>query len=217
MLNDAQSVLLERDAAHLIHPLHLPAGHAGGKVWVGGEGEFLIDANGDRYIDGLSGLWNNTAGNGRRELAEAGYKQMLEMGFASGYTGSSNPRAIELAERLAALGQLSAGLAHEIRNPLGSIRGSIELLRTGTSLHSEDQRLCEIIERETMRLNDLVADMLDFSRPRTPELANIDLVSTARSVVKLANSSGRGADVDVHILEFQELFAFVPGEEVGRG
>ena len=46
MLNDAQSVLLERDAAHLIHPLHLPAGHTSGKVWAGGEGEFLIDANG---------------------------------------------------------------------------------------------------------------------------------------------------------------------------
>ena len=103
MLNDTETVMIERDAAHLIHPLHNPAAHAGGKVWVGGEGEFLIDANGGRFIDGLSGLWNNTAGNGRRELAEAAYKQMQEMAFASGYTGSSNPRAIELAERLAAI------------------------------------------------------------------------------------------------------------------
>ena len=101
MLNDAETVMLDRDAAHLIHPLHNPAGHAKGKVWVGGEGEYLIDANGDRYIDGLSGLWNNTAGNGRSELIEAAYAQMREMAFASGYTGSSNPRAIELAERLA--------------------------------------------------------------------------------------------------------------------
>ena len=103
MLNDAESVMLDRDAAHLIHPLHSPAMHAGGKVWAGGEGEFLIDVNGDRYIDGLSGLWNNTAGNGRRELAEAAYGQMREMAFVSGYTGSSNPRAIDLAERLAAI------------------------------------------------------------------------------------------------------------------
>jgi len=103
MLNDTEAGLIERDAAHLIHPLHLPKMHVGGKVWVGGEGEFLIDANGGRYIDGLSGLWNNTAGNGRRELAEAAYKQMQELAFASGYTGSSNPRAIELAERLAAI------------------------------------------------------------------------------------------------------------------
>ena len=103
MLNNEESILLDRDAAHLIHPLHSPAGHSSGKVWVGGEGEYLIDANGGRYLDGLSGLWNNTAGNGREELAAAGYKQMQEMAFASGYSGSSNPRAIELAERLASI------------------------------------------------------------------------------------------------------------------
>ncbi len=99
--NNAEAALLDRDMAHLIHPLHSKAAQSGGKVWVGGEGEFLVDANGDRYIDGLAGLWNNTAGNGRRELAEAGAKQLAEMGYASGYAGSSNPRAIELAERLA--------------------------------------------------------------------------------------------------------------------
>ena len=103
MLNDAQAIMLDRDAAHLIHPLHKPSAHAEGKVWTGGEGAYLIDANGGRYIDGLSGLWNNTAGNGRPELAAAAHKQMLELGYASGYTGSSNPRAIALAERLAAI------------------------------------------------------------------------------------------------------------------
>ncbi|MBT3172175.1 MAG: aspartate aminotransferase family protein, partial [Rhodospirillaceae bacterium] len=101
MSNNAEAALLERDAAHVIHPLHSRAVHAKGKVWVGGEGAYLIDANGDRYIDGLSGLWNNTAGNGRRELFEAGSRQLEEMAFASGYAGSSNPRAIELGEKLA--------------------------------------------------------------------------------------------------------------------
>ncbi len=103
MSNNAEVALIERDNAHLIHPLHSRSGHVGGKVWVGGEGAYLIDANGDRYIDGLSGLWNNTAGNGRNELAEAGARQLREMAYASGYTGSSNPRAIELGERLANL------------------------------------------------------------------------------------------------------------------
>ena len=103
MDNNAEAALLDRDTSHLIHPLHNPAAHAGGKVWVGGEGAYLVDANGERYIDCLSGLWNNTAGNGRRELIEAGAKQLEEMAYASGYAGSSNPRAIELAERLAAI------------------------------------------------------------------------------------------------------------------
>ena len=96
MSNDAEAALLDRDAQHLIHPLHSKAVHATGKVWVGGEGAYLTDANGDRFIDGLSGLWNNTAGNGRSELVEAGSKQLAEMAYASGYAGSSNPRAIEL-------------------------------------------------------------------------------------------------------------------------
>ena len=101
--NNTETALLHRDEAHLIHPLHSPKGHVGGKVWVGGEGAFLIDANGDRFIDGLSGLWNNTAGNGRTELADAAHQQMIDLAYSSGYTGSSNPRAIELAERLAAI------------------------------------------------------------------------------------------------------------------
>jgi adenosylmethionine-8-amino-7-oxononanoate aminotransferase len=101
--NNTNTALVERDIEHLIHPLHNRKLHGGAQVWVRGEGHMLVNANGEKYIDGLSGLWNNTAGNGRKELADAAYKQMMEMGFASGYAGSSNPHAIELAERLAAI------------------------------------------------------------------------------------------------------------------
>ena len=101
------------------------------------------------------------------------------------------------AERLAALGRLAAGLAHEIRNPLGSIAGSIELLRTGGNLSEEDRKLCEIIEREAARLNDLVGDMLELSKPRIPTREPMDLAATVREVVVLAGRSGRGVDVEV--------------------
>lgn len=101
MDHSKESALLARDSAHLVHSLHVSGAHDSGKVWVSGEGAYLVDANGNRFIDGLSGLWNNTAGNGRGELAQAAAKQMETLGFASGYIGSSNPRAIELAERLA--------------------------------------------------------------------------------------------------------------------
>ena len=100
MPSQANAALLERDAAHLIHPLHARAAHAGGHVWVKGEGATLIDADGRRCIDGLAGLWNNTAGHGRRELIEAATRQLETLPYASGYTGSSNPPAIELAEKL---------------------------------------------------------------------------------------------------------------------
>jgi len=102
------------------------------------------------------------------------------------------------AERMAALGRLAAGLAHEIRNPLGSIAGSIQLLRTATGLSDEDQRLCDIIQRETGRLNDLVTDMVDLSKPKKPMFASVDASRIAREVVALAARSGRAiSDVEL--------------------
>ena len=95
------ATLLPRDQAHLIHPLHDPALHRDGKVWTKGSGAVLTDADGRDYLDGLAGLWNVTAGHGRMELAEAMRDQAGELAYVSGYSGSSNPRAIELAERLA--------------------------------------------------------------------------------------------------------------------
>ena len=95
--------LIDRDLAHLIHPLHDSSAHANGRVWVSGAGAMLTDAEGRDCIDGLAGLWNVTAGHGRRELAEAMAEQAASLAYASGYSGSSNLRAIELAERLASL------------------------------------------------------------------------------------------------------------------
>jgi len=97
----SNSDLLNIDHQHMVHPLHSVAGHAHGKVWVKGDGSYLIDADGNKYIDGLSCLWNVSAGHGRKELADAAFKQMNDMAFCSSYSGGSNRPAIELSERLA--------------------------------------------------------------------------------------------------------------------
>jgi putrescine aminotransferase len=97
----SNSALLEKDHGHLIHPQHHTASHANGRVWVKGEGSYLIDADGNRLIDGLSSLWNVNAGHGRQELIDAATKQMTELAYCSSYAGSSNTPAIELADRMA--------------------------------------------------------------------------------------------------------------------
>jgi two-component system, NtrC family, sensor histidine kinase HydH len=99
------------------------------------------------------------------------------------------------AERLAVLGRIAAALAHEIRNPLGSITGSIEVLRESSSLTEEDRRLCDIVQREARRLNDLVGDMIDLSKRRPPTAEAADVAALAREVVALAVHSARGSDV----------------------
>ncbi|MCC6645698.1 MAG: two-component sensor histidine kinase [Polyangiaceae bacterium] len=115
---------------------------------------------------------------------------------AGGELERATTRAEE-AEELARLGRLAAGLAHEIRNPLGSIAGSAQLLAAARGLSDEDKILCGIITSEAARLNDLVSDMVDLARPRRPELGPVDLAALARDVVRLAAQSGRGVDVAV--------------------
>ena len=96
--NDA---LLNLDQRHVIHPLHHTAGHQNARVWVRGENCHLYDADGGRFIDGLSCLWNVSAGHGRAELTAAAAKQMEQLAFCSNYAGGANRPAIELAARLA--------------------------------------------------------------------------------------------------------------------
>lgn len=110
----------------------------------------------------------------------------------------ANERAAS-AERLAMLGRIAAGLAHEIRNPLGSISGSIELLGEAPGLSDEDRQLCGIVQREAGRLNQLVEDMLDLARPRKPQPAPVDVAALARDVVALAAASERSGAGDVEV------------------
>ena len=92
----------------------------------------------------------------------------------------------ERAERLAALGRLAAALAHEIRNPLGSISGSVQLVSEASELSEEDRQLLEVVVREVDRLDDLVTTMLAFGRPRPPEKRHVDVVTVIHEVVNAA-------------------------------
>ena len=94
---------LDVDRAHLMHPLHHPSAHAGTRLWVSGRGAVITDSTGREYIDGLSGLWNVNVGHGREELADAARQQMATLASHSTYAGSSNDKAIALAERLSRL------------------------------------------------------------------------------------------------------------------
>jgi adenosylmethionine-8-amino-7-oxononanoate aminotransferase len=91
------------DREHLLHPLHHPSAYEHARIWVEGRGAIIKDADGREYIDGLSGLWNVNVGHGRRELADAASAQMSTLAYASAYAGSTNYRAIELAELLSTL------------------------------------------------------------------------------------------------------------------
>ncbi len=82
-------------------------------------------------------------------------------------------------EKLAAIGQLAAGIAHEIRNPLASISGSIEMLSQITA-SEDDQKLMRIVLKEINRLNLLITDFLDYAKPEKPPTEMVDLASLTK-------------------------------------
>ena len=83
-------------------------------------------------------------------------------------------RTMNRRERMAAIGELSAAIAHEIRNPLAAISGSIQLLR-GESLSGTEKRLMDIVLRETEQLNRWITDFLNYSRPTPADRKPLDI------------------------------------------
>jgi signal transduction histidine kinase len=97
-----------------------------------------------------------------------------------------NFEQMKRAERLFALGQLSAGLAHEIRNPLASIAGAAGILQRSLQGERKDAECLEIISKECQRLNALLTQFLDFARPRAPKFQTTDIDAVVDSVMQLA-------------------------------
>jgi signal transduction histidine kinase len=87
-------------------------------------------------------------------------------------------------ERLAALGEMAAGLAHEIRNPLGAIKGAAQFLEPASSASRPESRFLQIIIEETDRLNRVVTQFLDYSKPPSVDLRPVELVPLVEKTVE---------------------------------
>jgi two-component system sensor histidine kinase PilS (NtrC family) len=93
------------------------------------------------------------------------------------------------SEQLAAVGKFSAGLAHEIRNPLASLSGSIQVLKATLVTDEDQQRLMNIVLKETERVNDIVTDFLSYAQPRKSKSTVIDLTQLLQDIVILMKNS----------------------------
>lgn len=104
---------------------------------------------------------------------------------------------VRRAERLAALGRLSAGVAHEIRNPLAGIRTTAELLRSRLPKEDERSRFVDVILEESQRLDRIVVSLLQFAKPAEPRLEPFDLGALVDRTLQLA--SGKAAEHRVQL------------------
>jgi two-component system sensor histidine kinase PilS (NtrC family) len=111
-------------------------------------------------------------------------------------------RNARLQQRLAAVGEMAAGIAHEIRNPLASMSGSIQVLRQELPLSEDQAQLMDIVLRESERLNDTIRSFLAYARPQKFAVAHLDLGKVVSDAATLLRNSSEARDthkVDVRV------------------
>ena len=116
-------------------------------------------------------------------------------------------RDAAIQQRLAAVGEMAAGIAHEIRNPLASMSGSIQILRQELPLSSEQEQLMDIVLRESERLNTTIRSFLAYARPQRFQIERFDLRRALNDTALLLRNSAE-------VLEGHQIAVDVPASEL---
>jgi len=124
-------------------------------------------------------------------------------------------REVRMRDRLAAVGRLASGIAHEIRNPLTSIAGSIEVLSRMSPFNEEQKMLVEIIIRESKRLNAIITDFLAYSREKSYKFTRMDLIPLLEDALVLLENRSQSSDLKiVRRFSVPEAYAVVDGDRM---
>lgn len=116
-------------------------------------------------------------------------------------------REVRLRDRLSAVGRMAAGIAHEIRNPLSSIAGSVKVLSEVAALDEEQKMLVNIVKRESERLNSIISDFLTYTREKQYEFAHVDLVALLDETLTLLENRQPHGDAPTAAVQIVRKFA----------
>lgn len=108
-------------------------------------------------------------------------------------------------QKLAAIGELAAGIAHEIRNPLASISGSIQMLKSEFPPGDDNEKLMEIILRETDRLNSLINDFLSYARPKPLNIAAINIREIIEDILQLLSQTSGLSRIRIRVEYYDNM------------
>ena len=127
---------------------------------------------------------------------ERGFNGMVaSLDLAKRELHDSHEKQIQQANKLASVGELAAGLAHEIRNPLAGIAAAVEVL--AEKQDSQDREITQEIQLQVKRLNTTLSDLLNFARPREPEIAPCDLGDLVRRMLALVRSDAQKHQINI--------------------
>lgn len=156
------------------------------------------------------GVRSITSGNYQSRVKEKGSSEIQEL--ASGFNGMAAELSklhsledeLRKRDRMTALGEAAMVIAHEVRNPLGIIKTSAEVVRKRAHLGASEERLLGYVVDEVRRIERLIKDFLDFARPKTPIKHPVKLRVLVDRVAALARIEAQKHNVDLQIIEREE-------------
>jgi signal transduction histidine kinase len=123
-------------------------------------------------------------------------------------------REVRMQDKLAAVGRLAAAIAHEIRNPLTSIAGSVSMLSAVPEMNEDHRRLLDIVTRESQRLNSIITDFLAYSRTKQYHFDRVDLVESVEDTLTLMDHRMTAEKTGIKI---ERRFAVRPAFAIADG
>jgi len=126
-------------------------------------------------------------------------------------------REVRIQDRLAAVGRLAAAIAHEIRNPLTSIAGSVSMLSGASEMTEEQRQLLQIVTRESERLNNIITDFLAYSRGKQYRFDKVDLVLLLNDTLTLLEHRLTGENSAIRIerrYKIREALTLADGDKI---
>jgi two-component system sensor histidine kinase PilS (NtrC family) len=140
-----------------------------------------------------------------------------EAGFVFTFQDVTESRRVErearVQQRLAAVGEMAAGIAHEIRNPLASMSGSIQILREELPLSADQSQLMDIVLRESERLNETIRSFLAYARPQPLTTTRMDVRTVMAETARLLQNDAQIADTHQIAVDLPPGEVWLDGDE----
>ncbi len=183
-------------------------------AWPGNR-PFLLSEYGQAVGFLIAGAVGGVLASAERRASRRHQQAVASLGAANADLRASHEQ-LRHADRLSSIGEIAAGLAHEIRNPLAGVKGALEIITSRAATGSPESEFGTLAAREIARLDDLISEFLTYARPHDPERRDVDMFDVLDRVVSLISAEAERHGVAIEVNRTHVPHVLVDSEQMAQ-